>query len=82
MRHYINHIKNTHTPHERRQHALRVSGAITLSVFALWLGTLGMRLAAQSEVAQSPDQSLTAAAAASVENKDPQLQVSATSVFQ
>ena len=82
MRRYIEHIKNTHTTHERRQHALRMAGGATLALFAIWLGTLSVRLASQTEVAQSPEQSLTAAAAASTQNKGPQLQVSTTSVFQ
>ena len=82
MKRYIEHIKKTHTTHERRQHAMRVAGTLTAALFAVWLGTLGMRLASQSEVAQSPEQSLTAAAAASTQNKGAQLQVSTTSVFQ
>ncbi len=82
MRRYIEHIKNTHTTHERRQHAMRVSGGITLALFAVWLGTLGIRLTSQTEVAQSPDTSLTASAAAAVQSNEPQLQVSTTSVFQ
>ena len=82
MRRYFAHIRENYTPHERRQHAMRVSGVITGTLFALWLGTLGMRLTNQTTVAQSPDTSLTAAAAASTENKGPQLEVSTTSVFQ
>ncbi len=81
MKRYINHIKDTHTTHERRQHAMQVSGVITGTLFAVWLGTLGYRLTTNEVVAQSPDQSLTAAAAASTENKGPQLEVSTTSVF-
>ncbi len=81
MKRYIEHIKNTRTTHERRQHAVQIAGVLTGALFAVWLGTLGMRLAGQTEVAQSPDTSLTAAAAASTENKGPQLEVSTTSVF-
>jgi hypothetical protein len=82
MKRYFDHIKETHTTHERRQHAMQVSGVITGALFAVWLGTLGYRLTTQTEIAQSPDASLTAAAAASNENKGPQLEVSTTSVFQ
>jgi hypothetical protein len=82
MKRYIEHIKNTRTTHERRQHAMQVSGLITGTLFAVWLGTLGYRLTAQTTLAESPDTSLTAAAAASTENKGPQLEVSTTSVFQ
>ncbi len=82
MRRYIEHIKNTRSTHERRQHAMQVAGLLTGALFAVWLGTLGVRLAAQGAIAESPDTSLTAAAAASNENKGPQLEVSTTSVFQ
>ncbi len=82
MKRYLDHIKNTHTTHERRQHAMRISGVVTAALFAVWLGTLGYRLTTQTEVAQSPDTSLTAAAAESTQNKGAQLQVSTTSVFE
>jgi hypothetical protein len=81
MKNYIEHIKNTRTTHQRRQHALQVAGGVTAALFLVWIGTLGMRLASQDAVAQSPDTSLTAAAAASTQNKGAQLQVSTTSVF-
>lgn len=82
MKRYFDYIKETHTTHERRQHSMQVAGVITGGLFAIWLGTLGFRLTSQTEIAQSPDTSLTAAAAASTENKGPQLEVSTTSVFQ
>ena len=84
MKHYIDHIKNTRTTHQRRQHALQVAGVITAALFVVWIGTLGMRLASQDAVAQSDqlsDTSLTAAAAASTQNKGAQLEVSTSSVF-
>ncbi len=34
MRRYIEHIKNTRTTHQRRQHALQVAGGITAASFA------------------------------------------------
>jgi uncharacterized membrane protein (DUF441 family) len=87
MRRYIEHIKNTRTPHERRQHAMQISGVLTAGLLVVWLGTLGVRLAgsdgnvfANASLEQG-DVSLTAAAAASSNNTDPILQVSTTSVY-
>jgi len=84
MRNYIEHIKNNNSPHERRLYAMRIAGALTAALFAVWLGTLGVRLASQN-VAQSPDQSsdtsLTAAAAASQTTNEPRLDVSNESVY-
>lgn len=91
MRHYLEHIKNTKEPHERRQHAMRVAGGVTLAVFALWLGTLGFRLAgpgaapvAQSDGTQTTNadtSSLPAAAAAARQDNAAHLEVSTTSVY-
>ncbi len=84
MRKYIEHIKNTRTTHQRRQHAVQVAGALTAALFAVWLGTLGVRLASPSDVAQTTDYAgaQTASVAAAVNNDESQLQVSTTSVFQ
>lgn len=81
MRRYLEHIKNTREPHQRRQHAMQVATVLTGGLFVLWLGTLGVRLATRDQIAQSPDQSLTAAAAAAGNQLEAQLQVSTTSVF-
>ncbi len=81
MRRYLEHIKNTRTTHQRRQHALQVAGVVTAALFVVWIGTLGMRLATLDAIAESPDTSLTAAAAASTQNKGAQLEVSTTSVY-
>jgi len=43
MKRYFNHMEQK-TPHERRQHAMRVAGVVTTLVFVGWIGTLGMRL--------------------------------------
>ena len=77
MKRYIEHIKNTRTTHQRRQHAMA-------ALFAVWLGTLGVRLSSPSDVAQTAnDTTQTASVAAAVQNNSgPQLQVSTTSVFQ
>ena len=84
MKRYIEHIKNTRTTHQRRQHAVQVAGALTAALFAVWLGTLGVRLSSPSDVAQTAnDTTQTASVAAAVQNNSgPQLQVSTTSVFQ
>lgn len=81
MKRYLNHIKDTHTPHERRQRAVQVAGVLTAVLSTVWLGTLGYRLTNQDTVAQSPDTSLTASAAAAVQDMKAQLQVSTTSVY-
>jgi hypothetical protein len=81
MRRYIQHIKETREPHERRAHAMRVAGLLTGAIFAVWLGTLGYRLSTGSELAESPDTSLTAAAAAAAPNTEAHLQVSTTSIL-
>lgn len=81
MKRYINHIKDTHTPHERRQRAVQISGVLTVALCAVWLSTLGYRLANHDSVAQSPDASLTASAAAAAQSAQAQLQVSTTSVY-
>jgi len=83
MKRYIEHLKNTRTTHQRRQHAVQVAGALTAALFAVWLGTLGVRLSSPSDVAQTADNTQTASVAAAVQNNSgPQLQVSTTSVFQ
>jgi len=83
MKRYIEHLKNTRTTHQRRQHAVQVAGALTAMLFAVWLGTLGVRLSSPSDVAQTADNTQTASVAAAVQNNSgPQLQVSTTSVFQ
>jgi hypothetical protein len=81
MKNYIKHLKETRTTHQRRQHALQIAGVVTAALFVVWIGTLGTRLASQDVAAQSPDTSLTAAAAASTQNKGAQLEVSTTSVY-
>ena len=48
MKRYIEHLKNTRTTHQRRQHAVQVAGALTAALFAVWLGTLGVRLSSQT----------------------------------
>ena len=81
MKRYLDHIKNTRTTHQRRQHALQIASVVTAALFVVWIGTLGVRLAWQDAIAESPDTSLTAAAAASTQNKGAQLEVSTTSVY-
>jgi len=82
MKRYIEHIKNTRTTHQRRQHAMQAAGAITATLFAVWLGTLGVRLASPTDVAQTADSVQTASVANAIQNGEAQLQVSTTSVFQ
>ncbi len=68
---------------------MQVAGAATVAVFALWLGTLGVRLAGPSVVATengtqtiNTEQSLPAAAAASRQDNAAHLEVSTTSVYE
>ena len=44
MKRYIEHIQDTHTPHERRQVAMRIATIVTALLFVAWLATLGVRL--------------------------------------
>ncbi len=44
MKRYIQHIQDTHTPHERRQVAMRIATIVTAVLFIGWLATLGVRL--------------------------------------
>ncbi len=96
MRKYIEHIKNTRTPHERRMHALQVAGVVTALVFVVWIGTLGIRLAPQAPAVASDDSnqtansdlpaqagqtSLTATALQAQANRAAHLEVSTTSVY-
>ncbi len=82
MKRYIEYLKNTRTTHQRRQHAVQVAGVLTATLFAVWLGTLGLRLTSPADVAQTTDSTQTASVAAAVQNNSgPQLQVSTTSVF-
>ena len=39
---YIDHIKSRPT-HERRAHAMQLSGALVVAVFLVWITTIGMR---------------------------------------
>lgn len=94
MRRYIEHIKQTRAPHERRTHAMQVAGVLTAAVFAVWLGTLSLRLGSGDAVAQddgsstligsAPDAaqtSLSASAAQSSQDGKARLEVSTTSVY-
>ncbi len=65
MRRYIEHVQSKE-PHERRQHAMRLAGAVTAAVFVVWVTTLGLRLSSSNtEVAADDTADLTAAAAQS-----------------
>lgn len=81
IKRYIAHIKETRDPHERRQHAMQVAGVLTAALFAVWVGTLGVRLSSPAVIAEDIESSLTAAAAASTENKGARLEVSTTSIY-
>ena len=80
MKRYFEHIRNTKAPHERRLHAMQISGVITAALFVVWAGTLGLRLATPADE-QGADGSQTAAAAAAQAQNGPQLQVSTTSMY-
>ena len=44
MKRYIQYVQETHTPHERRQVAMRIAAIVTGVLFISWLATLGVRL--------------------------------------
>jgi hypothetical protein len=82
MKQYLDHIKSKE-PHERRQHAMQLAGAVTAAVFLVWITTLGMRLGSDTHVAGQGDAqtSLSASAAQSVYTGPNQLMVAPTSGF-
>lgn len=65
MKRYIEHIKNTKTPHERRAHAMRMAGGVTALVAVVWLTTLGVRFGTS---ATDASQAAAAANAGSTDN--------------
>lgn len=65
MKNYIEHIKNK-PPHERRQHAMQMSGIITAVLLLVWITTLGVRFASTPpQTASTDDPSQLAAVAES-----------------
>lgn len=60
MRRYIEHIQHTHTPHERRQHAMRVASVITALLFIAWLAALGVRIAYRGPIVNDQDHNTAA----------------------
>lgn len=77
---------HTKEPHERRQHAMRVAGVITGSIFVLWVATLGVRFGNTPEenailAGQAPDVSQSAAALQVAPRTGAYLEVATTSVY-
>ena len=90
MKRYIDHIKNTRDPHERRTHAMRMAGGITAVLFVLWAATLSVRLTHSNPIAvdsegntitNAQETSLPAAAAAASKQTEAHLEVSTSSVY-
>lgn len=79
MKRYFEHMQ-TQEPHDRRQHAMRIAGATTVAVFAIWITTLGFRYGTgSSTLAEDENQtSLTAATSQSIYGGQNQLIVSTT----
>ena len=50
MKRYFEHIKSK-TPHDRRQHAMKVAGLLTAVAFVVWITTLGVRFAGTYQAA-------------------------------
>lgn len=62
MNRYFDHM-HTRSPHERRQHALRVAGVFTALIFAGWVTTFGLsNMGDNSQIVQSSDGAQNAAA--------------------
>ncbi len=70
MRRYIEHIRNTRTPHERRQHALQIAGVFTAVLFVGWLATLSLRIGTGGEVVNTNPSTNTAATLQAVQGDD------------
>ncbi len=60
MRKYIQHMQDTRTPHERRQHAMQIATVLTALLFVGWITTLGVRIASQPEVANDSEKNTAA----------------------
>jgi len=69
MRRYIEHIQNTRTPHERRQHATQIAGVVTAVLLIGWLATLGVRLTNRGPVVED-NTSNTAATLNAVQDEE------------
>lgn len=81
MKRYIEHIK-TKEPHQRRKHAMQMSGAIVGVLFVAWLATFSTRLGAPGTLADAdPSQTASAANATLLPAGAAQLEVSTTSVY-
>ena len=81
LQRYLDHMQHK-TPHERRQHSMRVAGVFVAVIFIGWVGTFGLsgagRGGAQVAGGDGSDQSAVAAAAAQGGN---QLIVSTTTQY-
>lgn len=75
----------TREPHDRRQHAMRIAGATTVAVFAIWITTLGFRYGGTGGTLageENPNQtSLTAATSQSLFGEENRLIVSTTTGY-
>jgi hypothetical protein len=81
MKRYIDHIK-TKEPHQRRKHAMQMSGAIVGVLFVAWLATFSTRLGAPAQSGDTdPTQTASAANATLLDQGQAQLEVSTTSVY-
>ena len=81
MRRYFNHIK-TKEPHERRKHAMHLSGVFVGALFVLWVATFSMRIAAPPQSGDiDPLQTAAVANATSLDQSQARLEVSTTSVY-
>lgn len=63
MKRYIEHVQSRE-PHERRQHAMRLAGAVTVAVFVVWVTTLGLRLSSSNTQAAADGSGADLAASA------------------
>ena len=81
MSRYLQHIKGKPT-HERRLHAMRVSGVITALIFVGWVTTLGVSMGTGAgTVAQEQTDTQTASAVQSSGFTGNQLIVSTTTNY-
>ncbi|MDP4020418.1 MAG: hypothetical protein Q8P58_00010 [Candidatus Adlerbacteria bacterium] len=70
MKKYIQHIQDTHTPHERRQVAMQIAMAVTGLLFIAWLATLGVRLGGSIPLVAEEGSSNAAAALEAVQDSN------------
>lgn len=78
MKKYFDHMQ-TKTPHERRQHALKIASGVVALAFIVWISTLGLRFASTPPQVATDDTSSQTASVVQAQNGNATLIVATTS---